>query len=166
MYKMNVMLFLIAFLFDPTASLYSQISLKASTGTANGIYTTIRTTFTAINAGTHSGNNFWPDDSANVLVNVQDSSNWLGLDELTGTNVALYPNPTTGEATINYSLMNAAKVAVNVVDITGKTIYTTSVAQNTGANSITFDATSFTSGVYYVTVATEGSTVTKKLIKK
>jgi hypothetical protein len=78
----------------------------------------------------------------------------------------VYPNPTTGEATINYSLINAAKVAVNVVDITGKTIYTTSVAQNTGANSITFDATSFTSGVYYVTVATEGSTVTKKLIKK
>ncbi|MEY4521667.1 MAG: hypothetical protein RIT10_852, partial [Bacteroidota bacterium] len=78
----------------------------------------------------------------------------------------VYPNPTSGEATINYSLMNAAKVAVNVLDITGKTIYTKSIAQNAGANSVTFDATSFTSGVYYVTVATEGSTVTKKLIKK
>jgi hypothetical protein len=78
----------------------------------------------------------------------------------------VYPNPTSGEATISYSLMNAANVAVNVVDITGKTIYTTSVAQNAGANSVTFDATSFTSGVYYVTVATEGSTVTKKMIKK
>ena len=78
----------------------------------------------------------------------------------------VYPNPTSGEATISYSLMNAANVAVNVVDITGKTIYTTSVAQNTGANSVTFDASAFTSGVYYVTVATEGSTVTKKMIKK
>lgn len=78
----------------------------------------------------------------------------------------VYPNPTSGEATINYSLVNAAKVDVKVVDITGKTIYSSTVAQNAGANKVTFDATAFTSGVYYVTVATEGSTVTKKLIKK
>lgn len=78
----------------------------------------------------------------------------------------IFPNPTSGEATINYSLVNAAKVDVKVVDITGKTIYTSTVAQNAGANKVTFDATAFTSGVYYVTVATEGSTVTKKLIKK
>ena len=78
----------------------------------------------------------------------------------------IFPNPTSGEATINYSLVNAAKVDVKVVDITGKTIYTSTVAQNAGANKVTFDATTFTSGVYYVTVATEGSTVTKKMIKK
>lgn len=78
----------------------------------------------------------------------------------------IFPNPTSGEATINYSLVNAAKVDVKVVDITGKTIYTSTVAQNAGANKVTFDATAFTSGVYYVTIATEGSTVTKKMIKK
>lgn len=78
----------------------------------------------------------------------------------------IFPNPTSGEATINYSLVNAANVDVKVVDITGKTVYTSTVAQNAGANKVTFDATTFTSGVYYVTVATEGSTVTKKMIKK
>lgn len=78
----------------------------------------------------------------------------------------IFPNPTSGEATINYSLVNAANVDVKVVEITGKTVYTSTVAQNAGANKVTFDATTFTSGVYYVTVATEGSTVTKKMIKK
>jgi hypothetical protein len=78
----------------------------------------------------------------------------------------VYPNPTNGEATINYSLVNAAKVGVNVTDLTGKTVYSTSLAQNAGTNKISFDATAFKSGVYYVTVATEGSTVTKKFIKQ
>jgi hypothetical protein len=56
MYKLNVMMLFIAFFFIPTASLLSQISLTASSGTATGTFTTISAAFAAINAGTHTGN--------------------------------------------------------------------------------------------------------------
>jgi hypothetical protein len=79
----------------------------------------------------------------------------------------VYPNPTSGATTIAYTLANASDVSVSVVDITGKTVYT---AANTneiaGAHQISFDAASFANGVYYITIGTEGNTVTKKFIKK
>lgn len=79
----------------------------------------------------------------------------------------VFPNPTSGETTINYSLANASTVNVEVVDITGKIVYTlnngTEVA---GAHNLSFNAASFSNGVYYVTISTDEATVTKKFIKK
>jgi hypothetical protein len=156
---MNVMLFLIAFLFDPTASLYSQISLKASTGTANGIYTTIRSTFTAINAGTHSGNNFCPDDSATVLVNVQASCNWLGLEESSGTNVALYPNPTTGNLFVQLNAIETINAVV--YDAQGKLIATI----NNLKNGSVIDLTSVETGIYMIHLNAENASMIQRVIK-
>jgi hypothetical protein len=79
----------------------------------------------------------------------------------------VYPNPTTGNTTINYSLENASEVAVSIVDVTGKSIYTSNEGvQTTGAHKVAFDAASFSNGVYYVTLTSGESTVTKKFIKK
>lgn len=79
----------------------------------------------------------------------------------------IYPNPTSGATTINYSVLNASNVTINIVDITGKTVY--SVNNGTmaaGAHEATFNAASFSNGVYYVTISTDEAIVTKKFIKK
>jgi hypothetical protein len=79
----------------------------------------------------------------------------------------VYPNPTSGTTTIAYTLANASTVSFSVVDITGKTVYTAANAnQVAGAHQISFDAATFANGVYYITIGTEGTTVTKKFIKK
>lgn len=93
----------------------------------------------------------------------------LGMEESTSEisigNV--FPNPTTGTTTIDYSIVNASNVNVEIVDVTGKVIYTVNKGtQEAGANQIAFDASTFTNGVYYVTISTEESTVTRKFIKK
>lgn len=80
---------------------------------------------------------------------------------------SVYPNPTTGETTVDFSLANASNVSLNVVDITGKAIYTVNNGTLTaGAHEVSFDATTFSSGIYYVSISTEESTVTQKFIKK
>ncbi len=79
----------------------------------------------------------------------------------------VYPNPSTGVTTIDYSLANSAEVHVNITDLTGKVIYTVNegtVAE--GTHAVSFDAASFASGVYYVTVTAGESVVTQKFIKK
>ncbi len=79
----------------------------------------------------------------------------------------IYPNPTTGEAKISYNLDNASNVSVKVVDITGKVVYTVANENKAaGKHTLNIDATSFNSGVYYVTISTNESQVTKKLIRK
>lgn len=79
----------------------------------------------------------------------------------------VFPNPTSGVTTINYALANASDVTVEVVDITGKVVYTVNNGtQIAGGHQVSFDATSFSNGVYYVTISTNETTVTKKFIKK
>jgi flagellar hook assembly protein FlgD len=79
----------------------------------------------------------------------------------------VYPNPSTGETSIDYTLANAGVVNLNVTDLTGKVIYTINegtVAE--GTHAVSFDAANFANGVYYVTLTAGESVVTQKFIKK
>ena len=79
----------------------------------------------------------------------------------------MFPNPTTGSTAVNYTLKNASEVSINVVDVAGKLVYSsTEGTQVAGKHTSTIDASSFNTGVYYVTITTNDSQVTKKLIKK
>ena len=93
----------------------------------------------------------------------------VGIEETEG-NVAIsnvYPNPTTGTTTIDYSLVNASDVTVEVVDITGKVVYSVNNGtQVAGDYQVSFDAAGYSNGVYYVNITSNESTVTKKFIKK
>lgn len=93
----------------------------------------------------------------------------LGLENAKNENVTfanLYPNPTTGATTVNYSLKNSSDISVEVLDVTGKVVY--SVAKDTkvaGQHSVNIDATAFKTGIYYVTLSSNEGKVTQKLIK-
>jgi len=79
----------------------------------------------------------------------------------------VYPNPSTGVTSIDYSLANAAEVQVNVTDLTGKVIFTANEGTVVeGTHAVSFDAANFASGVYYVTLTAGESVVTQKFIKK
>ena len=57
-------------------------------------------------------------------------------------------------------------VKVLVLDASGRIVKTVlEGAQTAGDHSVSFEA-DFASGVYYVNIVTEGTTVTKKFIKK
>lgn len=83
------------------------------------------------------------------------------------SNSNLFPNPTTGKSSVSYSLGTASKVSVKVVDVTGKVVYTsTEESKEAGNHTSTIDASAFNTGVYYVTVSTNDTQLTQKLIKK
>jgi len=101
-----------------------------------------------------------------VRLNIQPTAN-INENDVTVSISNVFPNPTTGLTSINYNLANVTDVTVEVVDITGKVVYTANNGtQTAGGHTVSFDAASFTQGVYYITVSTNETVVTKKFIKK
>jgi len=78
-----------------------------------------------------------------------------------------YPNPTTGVTRVNVELGQAATVGFEVFNMTGQKVYEIPArSMNAGTYSVTFDASSLTSGVYFYTVSTGAEKVTHKMIVK
>jgi photosystem II stability/assembly factor-like uncharacterized protein len=76
-----------------------------------------------------------------------------------------YPNPFNPETKIKFGLPKSGAVRLNIYDITGKTIETL-VNQNfnPGTYEVTWNASGYSSGVYFYKIETEGFSETKKLI--
>lgn len=92
----------------------------------------------------------------------------LAVDENT-MNVSaakVYPNPTANSATVAFSLTNASEVQLNVTDMSGKEVFAKNLGNLTaGENSTEINMAGMASGVYYVQLHSNGSVVTKKVIK-
>ena len=78
----------------------------------------------------------------------------------------IYPNPTSSTSTVEFNLVNASEATISITDLSGKIVSERSLGQmSAGANATEINTTSFNAGIYYVTVSSNGSSVTKKLIK-
>jgi hypothetical protein len=78
----------------------------------------------------------------------------------------IYSNPTSSTSTVEFNLVNASEATISVTDLSGKIVSERNLGQlNAGANATEINTTSFNAGIYYVTVSSNGSAVTKKLIK-
>ena len=96
----------------------------------------------------------------NPSVSVQD-------EEFNESNLVLYPNPASQNANLEFELMNESEVRINVVDVTGKQVYSENMnTLNSGNHKIKVNTSNFKEGIYFVTLNTEGTKTTKKLVVK
>jgi hypothetical protein len=76
-----------------------------------------------------------------------------------------YPNPFNPTTTISYSLPQASDVTLDVFNILGQRVTTLiNQKQEAGEHTITWDASQFSSGVYFYRLQTGEATETKKMI--
>jgi hypothetical protein len=61
---------------------------------------------------------------------------------------SVYPNPTKGQFTLNYTSQDEGSLSFNIVDIMGKTVVSDNVAVTAGDNEVSIDLTSFAKGIY------------------
>lgn len=81
------------------------------------------------------------------------------------SNVALYPNPTSNNATVEVSLAQASKMNVVIMNSVGQVINTVTVNGNTGINRVDLNLSSLSSGLYFYQVQVgESKSVTKKFV--
>ncbi len=94
--------------------------------------------------------------------------NDVGLSELEnveGFNV--YPNPANLSTTISYELTKETKVAVNVTDITGKSVYSNDFGKmSLGKHLLDINTDSMSNGIYIVNFEANGITTSQKLVVK
>ena len=94
---------------------------------------------------------------------VLDCSEILGVEDLTNSQLSIYPNPTRGEFYI-LTDKSYGDSEISIQDMTGKTVYSTQL--NLQNKRGTVDVSSLPTGVYVVTIQTTEGKITKKLIKK
>lgn len=97
-------------------------------------------------------------NTANVTVNLKDC---VGINKYTAstTGVSIFPNPTSGDLTIETH--NTAAKTVEVVDLSGRVMLSATGSQET----ISMNMSSFANGVYYVKIQSNSTTEVVKIVK-
>ena len=86
-----------------------------------------------------------------------------GLDEsLYSAQLNVYPNPTHGNVSISFS-DNSVLSTVRVLDINGREVL---IIDNSQESTLSFDISTYQSGIYFVEVTNESGTQTRKIIKE
>jgi hypothetical protein len=127
----------------------------------------------------------WIADSLNIVVFVQSTgsqtvyqSETISYNDLTVTGVGTdnsfpkkfslqqnYPNPFNPSTSIKFTIPESGFTTLKVYNILGNEVTTLiSEVLTQGAFTVTFDATDLPSGVYFYTLVSNNSTVTKKMM--
>ena len=103
-------------------------------------------------------------DTSIVLVTVNGSCNFSGINEVDLSTVNLYPNPTTGVIHLDIDAINENK-SVIVEDINGRIILelTDFIKEN---GNYSFNMGTTTNGIYFVKIAGKSGSKTFKIVKQ
>jgi Secretion system C-terminal sorting domain/Outer membrane protein Omp28 len=105
------------------------------------------------------GNNIFVDDIniTNTVVSVED---------LAGVNAFnLFPNPTSGDITVEFNLENNASVDMNIANALGQQVKTVlSETRNSGANRISVPTSDLAAGTYFFNVLVDGKVQTQRFV--
>jgi hypothetical protein len=78
----------------------------------------------------------------------------------------IYPNPTTGPATISYLGKSSGQLEISVKDMGGRIVHSENVNCTSGVDlQHTLDMTSFTPGIYIIELVLNGNHTAKKVVK-
>ena len=79
---------------------------------------------------------------------------------------AIYPNPSTDNATIEYSLEKASdKVTLCIYDVRGQKVYDENFgSQNAGSYKVNVNNSSYEAGTYFYQLISNGHAITKELV--
>ena len=86
-------------------------------------------------------------------------------EEYTSSTVGVYPNPTSGVFTLNINDEAATEFVVNIYNVTGALVSSTTFALNGGVLNETIDLSSYVNGIYMIRISTGNDVITKKIIK-
>lgn len=89
-----------------------------------------------------------------------------GVNELTNaTGMKLYPNPTTNNATLSFTSIEATELNVHVLDMSGRSLFNTTINTTVGAQNLSIPTADLQSGAYIILVDDGSSISTQKLMK-
>lgn len=107
-------------------------------------------------------NGVCPADTANIVVNVSVSCDFLNTDELYFAEMSVYPNPTTG--IVNISNFGSTEVfSYEITDVKGSSIAGATSAIN-GSSSTEIDLGNLETGIYIIEVYNDSARKTFRIV--
>ena len=144
-----------------------RVLTHCTTGTATGI---TATPITAVSptVGTYNLNQFM--NQVNVAINAFTTKR-LAEEEASATiegsaigKMSVYPNPNKGQFEVSFSAENAGTATMTLTDLTGRSIYSSTVATTTGANIVPVAVDTYAKGVYLLNIKQNGTSRTMKVV--
>lgn len=95
-------------------------------------------------------------------MDISPSPTSIDENEVSAT-LNLFPNPSNGLVNLEYISGNQGNITISIINTLGATVYTTNAVSNGSLNK-SIDLSQLTKGIYFVNVASQNGTTTKKLI--
>ncbi|MDP3148864.1 MAG: alpha-amylase family glycosyl hydrolase [Ignavibacteria bacterium] len=103
-----------------------------------------------------------PDQEKGITTDIEEFQDQIAYSFALEQN---YPNPFNPTTSIQYSVNNSQYVSLKIYDVLGNELATlVNEVQPAGAYKVGFDATSFSSGVYFYQLRQNNSVITRKMI--
>jgi hypothetical protein len=90
----------------------------------------------------------------------------LATNEFDASSLSLYPNPAAQEFTINLGDNSSDNIDVSIFNSLGQQLNQYDQSVFNDSSQASFDISSFASGLYFITIKSDGITTTKKLLIK
>jgi hypothetical protein len=88
----------------------------------------------------------------------------LGVnEEVASFGLEVAPNPAADATNVIFTVKNTTDAVINVIDMAGKVVATQTLAGINGTQNVAINTSALNNGMYTVSVATNGTIVTKKL---
>lgn len=101
--------------------------------------------------------------NGSFTIQVQDV-NAFGQEELSFTNIQMYPNPVRDFVGITFSSETEKEVFITLINVSGQEILNSNAISNIGANRLQVDCSSLESGIYLLQLSDGVNRVQEKLI--
>lgn len=88
---------------------------------------------------------------------------YVGLDELPGVSMEIYPNPTQNRFTVNLQMLENSRARLDLLDTRGRLIEHRNI-RTSQQHAETFDLSGRAAGVYMVRITTPKGSATRKLV--
>jgi hypothetical protein len=79
------------------------------------------------------------------------------------SSLKLYPNPTNGNSNLELNLVENSNVTVDVLNTLGQVVFTKTLTNVSGNQTVNIDSQNFESGLYLVNIKVGDNVTTKKL---
>ena len=95
------------------------------------------------------------------------TSSYFGIESVLKQTIhsSFYPNPTKGNAEIEFSLISSTNINIKIYDVTGRLINTVlNEMRNSGNQNVKINLENIQNGIYFYTITGNGFSETKKFV--
>ena len=92
-------------------------------------------------------------------------NNSSNIEEISSSNIAVYPNPTSGKIKVSFSVTELSNTSISIKDVTGKTIqYINKGNLTPGIYTEQIDLSNFSKGIYLYELRLKNKTSNGKIV--